>query len=222
LGRGPQKPERARHKPAYRTHTHTRGGERTKVQKEATIGRGGERHKGRIERLRVRLAYGFEARTQHQLSSSWHKGGGDAKEQRKKKQGRTTESNRQKTKAHTHTRAAGQQRHFASGAPTPSQCGPLLDFSSHNAARSALQRWSSPRRHSTEKHRKTKTRTNQQQHPRRAERTKQGAGEATVRFQGLWFFLTDAGSQIYACSWLSIIPSRIIETTNKQCGGRGS
>jgi hypothetical protein len=36
------------------------------------------RHKGRIERLRVRLAYGFEARTQHQLSSSWHarEGGG--------------------------------------------------------------------------------------------------------------------------------------------------
>lgn len=30
------------------------------------------RHKGRIERLRVQLAYGFEARTQHQLSSSWH------------------------------------------------------------------------------------------------------------------------------------------------------
>jgi len=28
------------------------------------------RHKGRIERLRVLLAYGFEARTQHQLSSS--------------------------------------------------------------------------------------------------------------------------------------------------------
>lgn len=36
------------------------------------------RHKGRIERLRVQLAYGFEARTQHQLSSSWHKGGGEA------------------------------------------------------------------------------------------------------------------------------------------------
>lgn len=31
------------------------------------------RHKGRIERLRVLPAYGFEARTQHQLSSSWHK-----------------------------------------------------------------------------------------------------------------------------------------------------
>lgn len=30
------------------------------------------RHKGRIERLRVLLAYGFEARTQHQLSSSRH------------------------------------------------------------------------------------------------------------------------------------------------------
>ena len=29
-----------------------------------------DRHKGRIERLRVLLAYGFEARTQHQLSSS--------------------------------------------------------------------------------------------------------------------------------------------------------
>jgi hypothetical protein len=34
------------------------------------------RRKGRIERLRVQLAYGFEARTQHQLSSSWHKGRG--------------------------------------------------------------------------------------------------------------------------------------------------
>lgn len=33
-----------------------------------------ERHKGRIERLRVLLAYGFEARTQHQLSSSRHDG----------------------------------------------------------------------------------------------------------------------------------------------------
>ena len=35
--------------------------------------RGGIRRKGRIERLRVQLAYGFEARTQHQLGSSWHK-----------------------------------------------------------------------------------------------------------------------------------------------------
>ena len=32
---------------------------------------GSERREGRIERLRVQLAYGFEARTQHQLSSSW-------------------------------------------------------------------------------------------------------------------------------------------------------
>lgn len=156
-----------------------------KVQKEATMGRGGERHKGRIERLRVRLAYGFEARTQHQLSSSWHKGGGDAKKEKRKRTGAHTKSNRQINKAHTH--AAGQQRHFASGAPTPSQCGPLLDFSSHNAARSALQRWSSPRRHSTEKHRKTKT--NQPTAAKaRHKRTKHGAGEATVRFQGLWVF----------------------------------
>jgi hypothetical protein len=29
------------------------------------------RHKGRIERLRGQLAYGFEARTPHQRSSSW-------------------------------------------------------------------------------------------------------------------------------------------------------
>jgi hypothetical protein len=37
----------------------------------------GFRLEGRIERLRVQLAYGFEARTQHQLSSSWHVEGGD-------------------------------------------------------------------------------------------------------------------------------------------------
>ena len=36
---------------------------------------GGERHKGRIERLRGQLAYGFEARTPHQRSSSWQKFG---------------------------------------------------------------------------------------------------------------------------------------------------
>jgi hypothetical protein len=35
------------------------------------------RLEGRIERLRVQLAYGFEARTQHQLSSSWHVEGED-------------------------------------------------------------------------------------------------------------------------------------------------
>ena len=34
------------------------------------------RRKGRIERLRVQLAYGFEARTQHQLGSSQHNGRG--------------------------------------------------------------------------------------------------------------------------------------------------
>ena len=38
--------------------------------------RGGRtRHKGRIERLRGQLAYGFEARTPHQRSSSWQQNG---------------------------------------------------------------------------------------------------------------------------------------------------
>ena len=47
---------------------------------------GATRHKGRIERLRVQLAYGFEARTQHQLSSSWQRGvGGGAKLARQSK-----------------------------------------------------------------------------------------------------------------------------------------
>lgn len=54
----------ARRSHALHTHTHTH------ARLDA------HRRKGRIERLRVQLAYGFEARTQHQLGSSQHNGGG--------------------------------------------------------------------------------------------------------------------------------------------------
>lgn len=130
-----------------RAHAQTTVASKPKQIKTKTqhMWRGGRRHKGRIERLRVRLAYGFEARTQHQLSSSWHKGGG----------GRTTEC-----KAKKQARK-GQQSHTHNTPPvssTTSQVAPPHRLSAvrclisrhNNAARSALQRWSSPRRQTAE------------------------------------------------------------------------
>lgn len=57
------------HKPTQTHFIHTRKQESTHKHPRARS----TRHKGRIEQLRVQLAYGFEARTQHQLSSSWQR-----------------------------------------------------------------------------------------------------------------------------------------------------
>ena len=121
-----------------------------------------------------------------------------------------------KRQKHLHnTRAASQQHRFASGAPTPSFSAVRCLISRHNAARSALQRWSSPRR----RHRKTKT-TKQSRMQRGGVRWGRVGGRRSD-FKDYGFFLTDWVSDICLFMIEHHSVGHNIETIRRQqrCGG---